>query len=137
MIVTASLAPTIFRGGGDKGPMPLAFLALDVLPVAAFTLVALQSDRWIAVWLAGFQLTAVLAQAMALTAPGYVPALFSLLHAYWPFGLAMTLAIGVVIDRRRGIADDHPDARLAARTTDGSDRPRSQDRTIAGHIGNA
>jgi len=89
----------------------LPAFAVDLVLLGALGWVALRSDRWFPVWFTGLHLVAVTSHLASIVAPEFSPRVYFLVQALWSIPMLLTLAIGVALDRRAGIADAYAGAR--------------------------
>jgi hypothetical protein len=78
---------------------------VDLALLGALSWVALRSDRWFPIWFTGLHLVAVTSHLASIIAPGFSPRVYFLVQAVWSIPMLATLATGVALDRRAGIAD--------------------------------
>lgn len=87
-----------------------ATFAVDLVLLVALVALALRSQRWFPIWFAGLHLLAIVSHAGSILAPGFAYKVYFLMQAFWAVPMLLSLAIGVALDRRAGIADDRPGA---------------------------
>lgn len=82
-------------------------LLVDLAVLAAFVAVALQSDRFWPLWVAGLQLTTSVAHFLKAIDPHLIPQAYGLAVRFWGYPILIILAIGAWRnDRRRRSPDD-------------------------------
>jgi hypothetical protein len=93
-----------------KGPVRLSYssieigvLLVDVATLAAFTSVALKSDRFWPLWVSGLQLTTSIGHLLKAVQPDLVPIAYAAAGRVWSYPILIILAVGTwrVHHRRR------------------------------------
>ena len=74
--------------------LEVGVLGVDVLVFAAFTYVALRSDRFWPLWIAGLQLTTATAHFLRVMDPNLVPIAYSAAARMWSYPILIILAVG-------------------------------------------
>ena len=69
-------------------------LAVDLAVLIAFTFVALQSDRFWPLWVAGLQLTTSVAHFLKALDPHLIPQAYGLAARFWSYPILVILAVG-------------------------------------------
>jgi hypothetical protein len=69
-------------------------LAVDLAVLIAFTFVALQSDRFWPLWVAGLQLTTSVAHFLKALDPHLIPQAYGLAVRFWSYPILVILAVG-------------------------------------------
>jgi hypothetical protein len=95
----------------DWSQTHLATFAVDSVLLIAFWWVALRSDRWFPLWIAGFHLVTVVSHLASFIAPGYAFKLYFFLQGFWSVPMLLALAAGVALDWRAGLRDEPGAAR--------------------------
>jgi len=80
-------------------------LLIDCAVLAAFTLVALRSDRFWPLWLAGLQLTTSLAHFLKAIHLDMMPQAYAAAEKFWSYPILIILAVGTWRGHRRRIRD--------------------------------
>lgn len=80
-----------FPSGGL--PFNAAVAIVDVLTFAAFTTIALRSERFWPLWIAGLQLTGTLSHVMRLIAPDLIQVAYDAAMKLWSYPLLLILGI--------------------------------------------
>lgn len=88
----------------------LPAFTVDLLLLGGLGWVTFRSDRWFPIWFTGFHLVAVTSHLASIVVPDFSPRIYFLVQAVWSIPMLLTLAIGVALDRRAGIADVVPRA---------------------------
>jgi len=83
-------------------------LLIDCAVLAAFTLVALRSDRFWPLWLAGLQLTTSLAHFLKAVHLDLMPQAYAAAEKFWSYPILIILAVGTWRGHRRRIRDQEP-----------------------------
>ena len=83
-------AATMFDIGWRASRMGL--LALDVLVLAAFVVIALRSGRFWPLWVTGFQLTAVATHVAMLIEPRHVLQAYVIAQGFWAYPMLGAIA---------------------------------------------
>jgi hypothetical protein len=76
-------------------------LLIDCAVLAAFTLVAVRSDRFWPLWLAGLQLTTSLAHFLKAVHLDLMPSAYAAAERFWSYPILIILAIGTWRGHRR------------------------------------
>ena len=84
-------------------------LAVDAASFAAFTTVALTSSRFWPLWIAGLQLTTLLAHMMRMLSSDLIPVAYAAAGRFWSYPILLILVVGTWRHRRRS----HREARRA------------------------
>jgi hypothetical protein len=83
----------------------LPAFGVDLALLGALGWVAFRSDRWFPVWFTGLHVVAVTSHLASIVVPDFSPRVYFLVQALWSVPMLLTLAIGVALDRRAGVAD--------------------------------
>jgi hypothetical protein len=94
----ALTGPTTLR----YSQIELGVLAVDLLTLAAFTHVALRSDRFWPLWISGLQLTTSIAHLLKAAEPGLVPLAYAAAGRFWAYPILIMLVIATWRSNRRG-----------------------------------
>jgi energy-converting hydrogenase Eha subunit C len=76
-------------------------LLVDIGVLAAFVAVALQSDRFWPLWVAGLQLTTSVAHFLKAIDPHLIPQAYGLAVRFWSYPILIILAVGAWRTHRR------------------------------------
>lgn len=88
-------------------------LLVDTVTLAAFVFVALGSDRFWPLWVAGLQLTTSMSHVLKAIDLSLVPQAYAAAEKFWSYPILLILAIGTWRGgRRRMVADRIPHSRL-------------------------
>jgi hypothetical protein len=83
-------------------------LLVDIAILAAFVAVALQSDRFWPLWVAGLQLTTSVAHFLKALDPHLIPQAYGLAVRFWGYPILIILAIGAWRNHRRRRVSEGP-----------------------------
>lgn len=86
-----------------NSPDPTLF-AIDLAMLAAFTAIALTSDRFWPLWIAGFQLTMTMSHLMKVIAPDLIPRVYAAASVFWSYPILLVILVGTWRTHRRHIA---------------------------------
>jgi len=94
--IVASLASVALMGpaGLRYSHIEIGILAVDILTLAAFTYVALRSDRFWPLWVSGLQLTTSIAHLLKAVEPNLLPIAYAAAGRSWSYPILLILAIG-------------------------------------------
>jgi hypothetical protein len=84
----------------------LGLLAIDALVLAAFVAIALTSQRFWPLWIAGLQLTNSLAHLMKAIETDLLPRAYAAAAALWSYPILLIIAVAAWRTHRRQIARD-------------------------------
>ena len=87
-------------------------MAVDLVVLAVFLLVALRSDRFWPLWITGLQLTTTLSHMLKAVDFKLLPAAYGAAERFWSYPILVIIAVGAWRQHRRHLADSNP-ARLA------------------------
>lgn len=76
-------------------------LIVDLLTLAAFTAIALRTNRFWPLWVAGFQLTSAFAHALKAVHFGLVPQVYAAAERFWVYPIFLAIVIGTWRTQRR------------------------------------
>lgn len=79
-------------------------LLVDVVTLCAFVFVALRSQRFWPLWIAGLQLTTSMSHVLKAVDLGLVPQAYAAAEKFWSYPILLILAIGTWRGHRRMIA---------------------------------
>jgi hypothetical protein len=85
-------------------------LLVDLAVLSAFIAVALQSDRFWPLWVAGLQLTTSVAHFLKALDPHLIPQAYGLAVRFWGYPILIILAVGAWRNHERRRAADGPPA---------------------------
>ena len=73
----------------------VAVLAVDIVGFLIFTLIALKSSRFWPLWVAGFQLSSMLAHFLRAFGADMMPRVYAAAERFWIYPIFLAIAIGV------------------------------------------
>lgn len=83
-------------------------MAVDLVVLAVFLLVALRSDRFWPLWITGLQLTTTLAHMLKAVDFKLLPFAYGAAERFWSYPILVIIAVGAWRQRRRHLADSNP-----------------------------
>lgn len=86
--------------GGYTG-VETGILAVDTMALAAFTYLALRSERFWPLWVAGLQLTTVIAHALKAIELDLMPQAYAAAARFWVYPIFLIIVIGTFRSHRR------------------------------------
>lgn len=86
----------------------LGVLAIDLLTLAAFVLVALRSDRFWPLWISGLQLTTTIGHLLKAIQLDLVPIAYAVSLRFWAYPILIILAVATWRNRRRMTLEPEP-----------------------------
>ena len=81
-------------------------MMVDVLAFAGFTAIALRSDRFWPLWVAGLQLTTTLAHLIKAAQFDLIPQVYAVAARFWVYPIFLIIVIGTWRSHRRGRLQD-------------------------------
>lgn len=81
-------------------------MIVDLATLAAFVVLALFSERFWPLWVAGLQLTASTAHALKLFDTDLVPLAYAMAERFWSYPILLIIAAGAYRARRRQLRGD-------------------------------
>jgi hypothetical protein len=97
VVTTLVLSPLAQRFSGVETPAMLVDLAV----FAGFLLVALRSDRFWPLWIAGLQLTTILGHLLKFVETDLFPRAYGAALNFWAYPIVIILGVGTWRSRRR------------------------------------
>jgi hypothetical protein len=85
-------------------------LTVDLLVLAAFTYIALRSERFWPLWVAGLQLTASMAHMLKSIELGLMPQAYAAATRIWSYPILIIIAVGAWRAHKRQQHQDRPTA---------------------------
>ena len=83
----------------------MGVLLVDVATFAAFTFLALRTDRFWPLWIAGLQLTTVIAHALKAVRLDLMPQAYAAAERFWVYPIFLIIVIGTWRSARRRAAE--------------------------------
>ena len=106
VVTTLVLSPLAQRFESVEAPV----MMVDFTVFAGFLLVALRSDRFWPLWVAGLQLTTILGHLLKGLETDLLPRAYAAALNFWAYPIVLILAIGTWRNHRRLQAQDRPNA---------------------------
>lgn len=85
--------------------MEAGLLMVDVAALAGFTLVALRSERFWPLWVAGLQLTTLIAHVLKAVQLGLMPQAYAAAARFWVYPIFAIIVLGTWRSHRRSLRD--------------------------------
>lgn len=104
-----AISPLSVRYSG----LELGLLVIDLAMLAAFVAIALRSDRFWPLWIAGLQLTNSMAHLMKAIELDLLPVAYRAAAVFWSYPILLVLAIGTWRSTRRDMSSQMVDDREA------------------------
>ena len=106
---TASIASVIVMSpiAGRYSHIEAGVFAVDLAVLAGFTAIALRSDRFWPLWLAGLQLTTILAHVFKVIDFQLVPQIYAAAARFWVYPIFLIIVIGTWRSQRRRSDEQH------------------------------
>ena len=82
-------------------------LLIDIVVFASFVAIALWSQRFWPLWVAGFQLTSLLAHMARASRIDLVPVAYAAAERFWSYPILVIIAVGAWRQHRRQLADNN------------------------------
>lgn len=104
LITSASLLsiPAALLSGG-WARTEHALFTVDALLLVGLLTLAMKSDRYFPIWMAGFQLISVLTHLSTLMAPDFAPKIYRALGSLWAMPITVSMMWGIYLDRRNNL----------------------------------
>ena len=105
----ASIASVIVMSpiAGRYSHIEAGVFAVDLAVLAGFTAIALRSDRFWPLWLAGLQLTTILAHVFKVIDFQLVPQIYAAAARFWVYPIFLIIVIGTWRSQRRRSDEQH------------------------------
>ena len=104
----------VYSPRGSYVDVELGVLLVDIGALSAFTILALRSDRFWPMWIAGLQLTTVIAHVLKSVELDLMPQAYAAAARFWVYPIFLIIVVGTFRSaRRRGGARQTAVARLA------------------------
>jgi hypothetical protein len=114
--IVATLVTWLFNSPLSErfGQVENGVLAADLLALAGFTLVALRSDRFWPLWIAGLQLTTTMAHLFKAIDVGLMPQAYAAAARFWVYPIFIIIVVGTWRGHRRRTSELAREAQQAA-----------------------
>jgi hypothetical protein len=86
----------------------LGDLIIDTFVLLSFVAIALRSDRFWPLWVAGLQLTLSMSHLFKAIEPDLLPRAYAAAERFWSYPTLMIIAVAAWRQHRRGLAEDPP-----------------------------
>ena len=90
--------------------LEIGVLTVDIATLAAFTYVALRSERFWPLWISGLQLTTSVAHFFKVIDPTLLPIAYSAAARIWSYPILVILAVGTWRSQRRARYENHQES---------------------------
>ncbi len=97
VVTTAVLSPLAERFSGVETPV----MVVDLAVFAGFLLIALRSERFWPLWIAGLQLTTILGHLLKMIETDLFPRAYGAALNFWAYPIVIILAVGTWRSHRR------------------------------------
>ena len=113
--IVATLITWLFNSPLSErfGQVENGVLVADLLALAGFTLVALRSDRFWPMWVAGLQLTTTMAHLFKAIDVNLMPSAYALAARFWVYPIFIIIVVGTWRGHRRRMSESSREAREA------------------------
>ncbi len=106
VFTTAVLAPVAQRFASVEAPV----MAIDLLVFIGFLTVALRSQRFWPLWVAGLQLTTIMGHILKGIESDLLPRAYGVALNFWAYPIVLILAVGTRRSHQRQMRTDAPQA---------------------------
>lgn len=83
-----------------------SIFVIDILALAAFILLALRSNRFWPLWVAGFQLTSVFSHLLKAVHWSLIPQVYAVAERFWIYPIFLAIVVGTWRSERRWLGED-------------------------------
>nr|WP_294849549.1 hypothetical protein [uncultured Sphingomonas sp.] len=97
-VATMVVASPVSRGFAK---VESGVLVVDLVALAAFSAIALRSDRFWPLWVAGFQLTSTIAHGLKAVHVGLLPQAYAVAERFWVYPIFLVIVVGTWRSHRR------------------------------------
>ena len=113
--IVATLITWLFNSPLSErfGQVENGVLVADLLALAGFTLVALRSDRFWPMWVAGLQLTTTMAHLFKAIDVNLMPSAYALAARFWVYPIFIIIVVGTWRGHRRRMSESSREIREA------------------------
>lgn len=98
------MPPTPLRYSG----LQIELVAIDIFVLAAFIAIALRSERFWPLWVAGLQLTNSMAHLMKGIETQLLPQVYAAAAVFWSYPILLTIVFGTWRTHRRSLSENRP-----------------------------
>jgi hypothetical protein len=105
--VVGSVVTLIIRSPGSNyyTNVEIGVLAIDVLALFGFILLAVRSSRFWPLWVAGFQLTSVLSHFLKALHWDMIPQVYAAAERFWIYPIFLAIVVGTWRNHKRWLRD--------------------------------
>ena len=109
VFIAASIVSVLARTTGKARYLGVEHsdLVIDILVLAALVVIALRSDRFWPLWVAGLQLTITMSHVLKAIKPSLMPLAYATAERFWSFPILIILFIGAWRQHQRRISKHH------------------------------
>lgn len=109
VFITATVASVLARTSGHDRYLAVerSDLVIDTLVLIALVAIALRSDRFWPLWVAGLQLTISMSHVLKAIQPDLLPLAYAAAERFWSYPTLIILFIGAWRQHRRRISEQH------------------------------
>ncbi len=100
-IVATFATNIVYSPAGSFAGIELGVLIVDALAFCGFVFIALRTDRFWPLWIAGMQLTTLLAHAFKAIKFGLIPQVYAAAERFWVYPIFLIIVIGTFRSHRR------------------------------------
>lgn len=97
----------VYHPRGSYVGVEVGVLLVDAATFAAFTFLALRSERFWPLWIAGLQLTTVVAHLLKAVQLDLMPQAYAAAARFWVYPIFLIIIIGTWRSHRRRMAERH------------------------------
>ena len=107
VFIAASIVSVLARTTGQARYLGVEHsdLVIDILVLAALVAIALRSDRFWPLWVAGLQLTISMSHVLKAIQPGLLPLAYAAAERFWSYPTLIILFIGAWRQHQRRISE--------------------------------
>ena len=109
VFITATVVSVLARTSGPDRYLAVerSDLVIDTLVLIALVAIALRSDRFWPLWVAGLQLTISMSHVLKAIQPDLLPLAYAAAERFWSYPTLIILFIGAWRQHRRRISEQH------------------------------
>ena len=98
----------VYTPSGSFVGVERGVMLVDVAALTAFTFLALRSDRFWPLWIAGLQLTTVIAHGLKAVQLDLMPQAYAAAARFWVYPIFMIIVVGTFRSARRRATGNRP-----------------------------
>jgi hypothetical protein len=107
-ILATFVTNLVYSPRGSYVDVELGVLLVDIGALSAFIILALRSDRFWPLWIAGLQLTTVIAHVLKLVELDLMPQAYAAAARIWVYPIFLIIVVGTFRSSRRRAMHDRP-----------------------------